>query len=333
LPCYILRAFGEIEGDETTASQSFGDSNPADEEAPPESVTVNLSLSLMDKAFPWHFAVDRQGNIISAGSRLVARFPIQDGLLGRSFMETMKVVRPTHVQADFDQLNKIVHTDTLIVIRDTHYVRRREFGSSDSACPMHDRRRRSSAVDAEHIMRLQRDLFLRGELVYSAEHDALIFLGIPSISDAEDIDYLNVRREDMPIHSNGHELLFSIAHQSASMKMTEDMTVVMLNLDETMKELETSKKRTTDLLHSLLPKVGGREGFASYFFEKLLASVTTCFLLRPFFPKLPNMTTSPLPTSSPRGSNPRPKSTITSAFYFPTLSALPPFQAWLTLLR
>lgn len=262
LVCSVLRAFGDAdaEGDEATVSQSLDKGSPAKDEAAPESVKVNLPLSLMDKAFPWHFAVDRQSNIISAGSRLVARFPVQEGLLGRSFMETMKVVRPTHVQADFDQLNEIVHKDTLIVIRDTHYTRRREFGSSDSACPMHDRRRRSSAVDAEHIIRLQRDLYLRGELVYSAEHDALIFLGIPSISDAEDIDYLNVRREDMPIHSNGHELLFSIAHQSASMKMTEDMTAVMDNLDETMKELETSKKRTTDLLHSLLPKVRNTSG-------------------------------------------------------------------------
>jgi len=246
------KAFGEDEASIANQVRLYGP--PTSEDVTPASVKVNLSTALMEKAFPWHFAVDRSGKLISAGSRLVRRFPANEGFVGRTFMETMKVVRPTHVQPDFAQLEKIVHSDTLIVVRDAHYVRRRRFESDDSACPMHDRRRRSSALDSEHIMRLQRDLILRGELVYSKEHDALIFLGIPSISDAEDIDYLNVRREDMPVHSNGHELIFSIAHQSASMKMTEDMTAVMENLDETMKELAVTKQRTDELLHSLLPK-------------------------------------------------------------------------------
>lgn len=83
----------------------------------------------------------------------------------------------------------------------------------------------------------------------------MIFLGIPSISDSSDVEYLNLSPEDMPIHSNGRELLFAIAHQAASMKMTEDLTAVMDNLDSTMSELNTSKARTDELLHSLLPKV------------------------------------------------------------------------------
>ncbi|EGD75959.1 hypothetical protein PTSG_00667 [Salpingoeca rosetta] len=100
---------------------------------------------------------------------------------------------------------------------------------------------------------LKDGLFLKGELVFSPEHDAMLFLCIPTISSLEEMEKLDICLEDIPIHSNGRELVISTAHQSATVLMAQTLQNTTASLDKAMEDLDKEKERVDGLLHSILP--------------------------------------------------------------------------------
>lgn len=61
--------------------------------------------------------------------------------------------------------------------------------------------------------------------------------------------------EDLPVHSNGRELLFSAMHQSATIGITRQLEETMNSLDLAQAEASKEKARVEELLHGILPQV------------------------------------------------------------------------------
>lgn len=93
-------------------------------------------------------------------------------------------------------------------------------------------------------------LYLKGEMLYMAEHDSIVFLGIPSITGIDQMQNLGIVLRDMPIHSNGRELVFGVAAQSATMAEAESLNREAASLQA---DLAEEKRKAEELLHSILP--------------------------------------------------------------------------------
>lgn len=93
------------------------------------------------------------------------------------------------------------------------------------------------------------------------------------ISDPKDMYLRGMSLHDMPVHSNGRDLLFSAMHQSATIGIARTLEVRLNVLDcivmviwdvvqETMESLNSAraeinkeKARVEELLHGILPRV------------------------------------------------------------------------------
>ena len=63
--------------------------------------------------------------------------------------------------------------------------------------------------DKAGISPLKGNLYLRGQLVYEPAMEALVFLGIPSLADFDELKEFDLSLEQFPVHSNGRDMLFA----------------------------------------------------------------------------------------------------------------------------
>ena len=192
-----------------------------------------------DRIFPWHVAFDRDLNIISLGSSLADRYGSE--VANRKVYQIIRILRPTEINGlqfeDYLRCNSTV--DFVVkVLKD-----RKARGAAEKAKYMDD----ASVLKA---LDDPMSLYLKGEMTYIEELDAMVFLGIPSITGVDQMENLGILLKDMPIHSNGRELVFGVAAQNATMSEAEALTkeAALLQLN-----LKQEKRKAEELLHRILP--------------------------------------------------------------------------------
>ena len=179
----------------------------------------------------------------SLGSSLAKRCGSK--LAGRKVYEIIGILRPTDI-AGFqfeDYLRYRSAVDFVVKVLSDPQSRARSV--SDNAP--------SRARDCTSILEAVNDptsLYLKGEMHYIEEQDAMVFLGIPSISGVRQMEVLGLGLRDMPIHSNGRDLIFGAAAQTASVKEAEELSREAAALQA---DLAEEKRRAEALLHRILP--------------------------------------------------------------------------------
>ena len=137
----------------------------------------SLSPKLFGRVFPFHFACDRNLNLVQLGDVLQRICPeIQ---LGDPLDRHFRLQRP-NIQANFDTIRE--HPRSLFV-----------------------------------LVAQQQDLQLKGQMVYEEEAEIVMFLGSPWITKMEDLETLGLNLKDFAIHDPLIDLLFLLQAQNTAL--------------------------------------------------------------------------------------------------------------------
>lgn len=214
--------------------------------------------------------------IVSMGPKLTQRIPFN--YHGKSIYDIFSVVRPDIHKHSFDDIASKFDRRLLVMRLKPQSQQKCPFASAftmengkkksenvalgcavpKSTTSLNNQSNNSHNISDEPlggITILKDSLFLKGELVYLEKEDKIVYLCIPTVSSLDEMNRQQLAMEDLPIHSNGRELVICTAHQSATVDMAQTLQKMTTSLDDAMANLDIEKKRTIGLLYSILPTV------------------------------------------------------------------------------
>ncbi|KAJ6640086.1 Guanylate cyclase soluble subunit beta-1 [Pseudolycoriella hygida] len=186
-----------------------------------------ISTATFCRIFPFHIMFDRQMNIFQVGksvSRVIPRVSEANCPL----LEVLEAVRP-HLQLSFE--NILAHINTIYVLK-----------TKQGAMGLHERYLR-----------------LKGQMLYIAESDLMLFQCYPSVMNLDDLTKKGLYISDVPIHDATRDLVLLSEKFEAEYKLTRNLEILTDKLQQTYRELESEKQKTDRLLYSVLPKTVANE--------------------------------------------------------------------------
>lgn len=149
--------------------------------APPH---ITLSPELLAKAFPFHFAFNRNREIVQTGDVLERISP--KPLVGTLIEQHFQINRPK-ILVDFDAINK--HSRALFIL---------EF--------------------------LANGMQLKGQMMYQSGEEVMFFLGSPWITDTTSLAPLGIKLKDFAIHDPIVDFLFLLQAQNTALADAKKLT-------------------------------------------------------------------------------------------------------------
>lgn len=195
-----------------------------------------MNLLSFCKAFPFHVMFDRKLHIKQAGlslMRLIKYKPTSTLV----FTDIFDLARP---RMDFSFEAVISHINTVFIVTTKPGVI--DFPvMEEPAC--------ETTEDAKQSV-----LRLKGQMLYIPESDCLLFLCSPRVSNLDSFREKSLYFSDIPIHDATRDLLFMTHARRAERELVEKLEETSNNLKKIESKLIDHKKKTDDLLHSILPK-------------------------------------------------------------------------------
>ncbi|RCJ38396.1 histidine kinase [Nostoc minutum NIES-26] len=145
---------------------------------------LTLSPELLAKAFPFHFAFNRNLEIVQAGDVLGRISP--EPLVGQLIEQSFQINRPK-TSVDFDAINK--QSRALFIL---------EF--------LHNR------------------MQIKGQMMYQPEQEVIFFLGSPWITDTVSLAPLGIKLKDFAIHDPIIDFLFLLQAQNIALSDAKKLT-------------------------------------------------------------------------------------------------------------
>jgi two-component system, NtrC family, sensor kinase len=148
---------------------------------------LSLSPELFGKAFPFHFAFNRNREILQAGD--VLERVSSESLIGSRIEQHFHINRP-NIPVDFDAINKKLRS--LFIL---------EF--------------------------LHNGMHLKGQMMYEQEQEIIFFLGSPWITDTASLAPLGIKLKDFAIHDPITDFLFLLQAKNTALTDTEKLTTAL----------------------------------------------------------------------------------------------------------
>lgn len=191
------------------------------------------------RAFPFHVMFDRNLVIKQAGialMRVLNKRP--DGCL--KFTDLFSLMRP---RMEFSFSAVYSHINTVFVTRTKPGVLK-----TLGVKPEDETGRRSSLDDSSSSLRF------KGQMVHVPESDNIIFICSPRLSDSSKLKEFGLYFSDIPPHDATRDLFFMSQARRAERELVEKLEETSNDLRKLESRLIENKKRTDELLHSILPK-------------------------------------------------------------------------------
>ncbi|XP_076447120.1 guanylate cyclase soluble subunit beta-1-like [Babylonia areolata] len=191
-----------------------------------------ISPATFCSAFPFHVMFDRQLRVHQAGTSITRVIPA----LGQQCLVTdlFEMIRP-HMDLDFSLI--LSHINTVYVLATKVGVL-----STDGHQHHHVVKDRDTSV-----------MRLKGQMIYVAESDSILFLCSPSVTSLDDLSQRGLFLSDIPLHDATRDLVLLSEHFEAEYRLAQKLEVLTEQLTRTYKELEDEKKKTDRLMYSILP--------------------------------------------------------------------------------
>jgi guanylate cyclase soluble subunit beta len=85
---------------------------------------------------------------------------------------------------------------------------------------------------------------LKGQMLYVAETDLVLFLCSPSVLNLDDLNRRGLYLSDIPLHDATRDLVLLSEQFEAEYKLTKNLEILTDKLQHTYRELEDEKKKT-----------------------------------------------------------------------------------------
>ncbi|KAF4526021.1 hypothetical protein B566_EDAN000814 [Ephemera danica] len=96
-------------------------------------------------------------------------------------------------------------------------------------------------------------LRLKGQMLYIAESELVVFLCYPSVMNLDDLTKRGLYISDIPLHDATRDLVLLSEQFEAEYKLTRNLEILTDKLQSTYRELDSEKQKTDRLLYSVLP--------------------------------------------------------------------------------
>lgn len=174
-------------------------------------------------AFPFHFVIDNEMRIIEMGDTLSRMFK---AFINKPIFHLFEMIRPN---MNFDFQTILTHINTVYVLKINQ----------------------TAAIDCQipQIM----DLRIKGQMTYIIKDDAILFLGSPCVASLDDLLKKGLHVGDIPVHDATRDLLLLSEHFQTEYKLTQNLEILTDELMQARRDLESEKKKTDNLMYSVLP--------------------------------------------------------------------------------
>lgn len=214
-----------------------------------------ISPATFCTAFPFHLMFDRKLRIIQAGSA-VRRIVVglnQD--VNVTITDTFELIRP-QMNFSFDSI--LAHINTVFVLKsrdgkilnpesgNNNNINVNKNGSNDFEYEENYQRQGSECNDGLSLR-------LKGQMVYIAESERMLFLCSPSLGNLDDLRGLGLYLSDIPIHDATKDLILLSEQFKAEYALTQQLEILTDKLRQTHNALAEKKQLTDQLLYSVLP--------------------------------------------------------------------------------
>jgi hypothetical protein len=151
-------------------------------------------------------AFDKDFKIVSMGTHLAGRFA--NDMQDRHLDDVLRLVRPLATRFQFTTDNDYDETSVIFSIVNE------QGAEPEIRCPITGKVYKVAKTSEDRYVQagvtpLKDNLYVRGQLMYEEEMQALIFLGIPSLSDFEEMKEHGLTLGQFPVHSSGRDMLFA----------------------------------------------------------------------------------------------------------------------------
>ncbi|XP_075743408.1 guanylate cyclase soluble subunit beta-1-like [Rhipicephalus microplus] len=201
-----------------------------------------IGVRTMCAAFPFHVLFGRDFGIMQAGNGLLRlaghRWKESRAQGGRrlKFDDIFEITRPV-IDCTFESIRS--YCNQVFVVQTKEGVLKPR-GSSKSE---HD----GAGVPNPPVLRL------KGQMVSVEETNSIMFLCSPRVKDIDDMQRIGLFFSDLAIHDPARELFLRSHHHRGERELIEKLDEATNRLRMLQSKLDEDKKRTEELLHSILP--------------------------------------------------------------------------------
>lgn len=216
-----------------------------------------ISPATFCSAFPFHLMFDRNMRLIQAGSA-VRRIVV--GLSQNIIItDIFEIIRP-QMNFAFDSI--LAHINTVFVLKSRDGKIHNPAIEKINSINHNNNNNNNVNIEIVEERSSQNQnggcqdglsLRLKGQMVYIAESEKMLFLCSPSLGNLDDLRGLGLYLSDIPIHDATKDLILLSEQFKAEYALTQQLEILNDKLRQTHKALEEKKQLTDQLLYSVLP--------------------------------------------------------------------------------
>ncbi|XP_055679218.1 head-specific guanylate cyclase [Lutzomyia longipalpis] len=186
---------------------------------------LKMNASTFCKAFPWHFVMNSNLELLQLGNGFNRLFRHSFNLYGRHATTYFRFKRPRGLSLNFQEIRRHTHTPFLLAIR-------------SQVC------RRDSTMTG---------LEIKGQMVYCDETNTLLFIGSPFIDGLEGLTCNGLFISDIPLHDATREVILVGEQARAQDGLRRRMDKLKSSIEEGNAAVTKERKKNVSLLQLIFP--------------------------------------------------------------------------------
>ncbi|KAG5321046.1 GCYH cyclase, partial [Pseudoatta argentina] len=186
---------------------------------------LRMGVASFCKAFPWHFVVDRQLELVQLGVGFMKIFGHHLNRLGRGISTYFVFTRPHGVTLTFHEILKRANTPFILTLQRPHDV---------------------DKYPAE-------GLEMKGQMVHCPESDSILFVSSPFLNGLEGLTGRGLFISDIPLHDATRDVILVGEQARAQDGLRRRMDKLKSSIEEANLAVDAEREKNVSLLHLIFP--------------------------------------------------------------------------------
>ncbi|KAL6256937.1 hypothetical protein P5V15_011872 [Pogonomyrmex californicus] len=186
---------------------------------------LRMGVASFCKAFPWHFVVDRQLELVQLGVGFMKIFGHHLNRLGREISTYFVFTRPHGVTLTFHEILKRANTPFILTLQRPHDV---------------------DKYPAE-------GLEMKGQMVHCPESDSILFVSSPFLNGLEGLTGRGLFISDIPLHDATRDVILVGEQARAQDGLRRRMDKLKSSIEEANLAVDAEREKNVSLLHLIFP--------------------------------------------------------------------------------
>ncbi|XP_043476394.1 head-specific guanylate cyclase isoform X2 [Leptopilina heterotoma] len=215
-----------------------------------EAKDLRIGVASFCKAFPWHFVVDRQLELVQLGVGFMRIFGHHLNSIGRDISTYFVFTRPKGVTLTFHEILKRANTPFVLALQ------------------------KPKSADKFQTEGLE----FKGQMVHCPESESILFVGSPFLNALEGLTGRGLFISDIPLHDATRDVILVGEQARAQDGLRRRMDKLKSSIEEANCAVDTEREKNVSLLHLIFPPdIAKRLWLGETIEAKTYADVTMLF--------------------------------------------------------